>query len=421
MSDQHGELSPLLRQSSDILAVRGEGAYIYDQQDNRWLDFTAGIGVLSTGHCHPHVVAAAQEQAGRLVHGQYAIVRHEPILKLADKLGSLTPKGIDRFFFSNAGTEAIEAAIRLARQATGKPNIIAFRGGFHGRTMGSLSLTSSSSPIRQGVGPMMGGVAIAPYPDSFWYQMDEAATNRFCLREFDHLLRTTSTPAETAAILVEAVQGESGYVAANAEFMQGLQARCREHGILFMVDEVQCGNGRTGRYWGFDHFGVSPDVILTAKGIASGFPLSVLGASEALMSRGWLGSQGGTYGGNAVSCAAALATIEVIEREGLVANAAERGEQLRARLGALADQHAGIADIRGAGLMLGCYMVDGDGNPDGGRAGRILKEAEKRGLLLIKCGAYGGQVIRWLPPLIVDEAQVDAAVDIFEQALTATE
>lgn len=420
MSDQQGGLSPLLKQSSDVVAARGEGAYIYDDQDSRWLDFTSGIGVLSTGHCHPHVVAAAQEQVSKLIHGQYAIVRHSPILQLADKLGAMMPEGIDRFFFSNSGTEAVEASIRLARQATGKSNIIAFRGGFHGRTMGSLSLTSSSSPIRQGIQPMMGGVAIAPYPDTFWYGQDEDATNRFCLRELDHILQTTSTPQETAAVLIEPVQGESGYVPANAAFMQGVQQRCREHGLLFMVDEVQCGNGRTGRYWGFDHFGVNPDVVITAKGIASGFPLSVLGASEQLMAKGWPGSQGGTYGGNPVACAAALATTEVIENENLVDNAAQRGAQLRGRLETLADRYSGIADIRGAGLMLGCYMVDADGNPDGERAGRILKECEKRGLLLIKCGAYGGQVVRWLPPLIASEAQVDEAVDIFEQALTAT-
>lgn len=420
MSDQHGALSPLLKQSSDLLAARGEGAWLYDAQGDRWLDFTAGIGVLATGHCHPHVVAAAQEQVGRLIHGQYAIVQHSPIVDLADRLGGLMPDDIDRFFFANAGTEAVEGAIRLVRQATGKSNIIAFQGGFHGRTMGSLSLTSSSSPVRQGVQPMMGGVAFAPFPDTFHYGMDEPSTNQLCLREFDHILHTISTPPETAAVIVEPVQGESGYVPANAEFLQALQARCREHGILLITDEIQCGNGRTGRYWGFDHFGISPDIVLTAKGIASGFPLSVLGASEQLMAKGWPGSQGGTYGGNAVSCAAALATLDVIENEGLVDNAAKRGEQLRSRLEALADKHPGIGDIRGAGLMLGCYMVDADGNPDGDRSARILKEAEKRGLLLLKCGAYGGQVVRWLPPLIVDEAQVDTAVDIFEQALVAT-
>jgi len=420
MTQHAGHLSPLLKQSSDVLAARGEGCYLYDHDDRRWLDFTSGIGVLSTGHCHPHVVEAAQAQAGRLVHAQYAIVRHSPILQLAEKLGDIMPGDIDSFFFSNAGTEAIEASIRLCRQATGKPNIIAFRGGFHGRTMGSLSLTTSSAPIRQGVQPMMGGTVVAPFPDTFWYGWDEATTNAFCLRELDHILRTYSTPGETAAMLVEPVQGESGYVPANAGFLQGLRERCDKHGILLMFDEVQCGNGRTGKYWGHDHYDVTPDVVITAKGIASGFPLSVLGASDSLMAKGWMGSQGGTYGGNAVACAAALATIEVIENEGLVDNAAERGAQLRSRLEAMQREFPAIADIRGEGLMLGAYMVDADGNPDGDRAARLLKECEKRGLLLIKCGAYGGQVVRWLPPLIVSEQQVDEAADIFHEALQAT-
>lgn len=420
MTDHPGKLSPLLKQSSGVTASHAEGAYIYGEDGGRYLDFTSGIGVLSTGHCHPRVVEAAREQAGRLIHGQYAIVKHAPILKLAEKLGGMTPGEIDSFFFANAGTEAIEASIRLARQATGKPNIISFRGGFHGRTMGALSLTTSSSPIRQGVQPMMGGAVVAPYPDTYWYGWDEETTNAFCLREFDHILRTYSTPAETAAVLVEPVQGESGYVAANRGFLQGLEARCREYGILFMLDEVQSGNGRTGRYWALEHFGVTPDVLVTAKGIASGFPLSVLGASADLMAKGWPGSQGGTYGGNAVACAAALATIEVIEQEGLVANAEARGEQLWRRLAELAEHEPGIGDIRGKGLMLGTYMVNENGEPDGERVARILKECEKRGLLLIKCGAYGGQVVRWLPPLIVDEKQVDEAVEVFAAALEAT-
>lgn len=420
MSDNKGALSPLLAQSSAVVAERGEGMYVYDVDGKRWLDFTAGIGVLSTGHCHPKVVAAAQDQVGKLIHGQYAILRHPPILDLAEKLGSIMPGSIDRFFFANAGTEAIEAAVRLARQATGKPNIIAFRGGFHGRTMASLSLTTSSAPIRQGVGPMMGGTVVAPYPDTFWYGWDEETTNAFCLREFDHILRTYSTPTETAAVLIEPVQGESGYVPANAGFMQGLQERCREHGILLMLDEVQSGNGRTGRYWGHDGYGIEPDVVVTAKGIASGFPLSVLGASEKLMAKGWPGSQGGTYCGNAVSCAAALATLAVIEEEDLVANAAAQGAHLRGRLEDLAREDPHIADIRGAGLMLGCYMVDDAGQPDGPRAAALLKACEKRGLLLIRCGAYGGQVVRWLPPLIVTEQQVDEAVDTFAAALRET-
>lgn len=415
-----GTLSPLLVQSSDVTVAYGRGAYLYGDDGRRYLDFTSGIGVVATGHCHPEVVAAAQEQAGKLIHGQYAIVRHAPLMMLAERLATVMPPGLDRYFFANAGTEVVEAAIRLARQATGKPNIIAFRGGFHGRTMGSLSLTTSSAPIRAGVQPMMGGVVVAPYPDRYWYGWDEETTNRFCLRELDHILRTTSTPAETAGVLIEPVQGESGYVAANRAFMQGVAQRCREHGLLLMVDEVQSGNGRTGCYWAHQHFDVTPDVLVTAKGIASGFPLSVLAAGEALMARGWPGSQGGTYCGNAVACAAALATLEVIERERLVDNAAARGAQLAEGLRALAEREPTIGDVRGLGLMRGTYLVDAQGQPDGARAARVLKACEQRGLLLIRCGAYGGQVVRWLPPLIVDAAQVDEALSIFAQALAET-
>ncbi|HKJ95125.1 MAG TPA: aminotransferase class III-fold pyridoxal phosphate-dependent enzyme [Gammaproteobacteria bacterium] len=420
MSDHKGQLSPLLKQSSDVMAVRGEGCYVYDEGGDRYLDFTAGIGVLSTGHCHPKVVEAAQKQAGQIIHAQYAIVKHRPIMQLSEKLGRLMPGSIDSMFYANAGTEAVEASIRLARQATGRPNIIAFRGCFHGRTMGSLSTTTSSAAIRQGLQPMMGGVVVSPFPDTYWYNWDEETAARFCLRELDYILQTYSTPKESAAMLIEPVQGEAGYIPANKTFMQGLRERCDKHGILLIMDEVQAGNGRTGRYWAHEHFDVVPDVVVTAKGIASGFPLSVMAAPADLMAKGWMGSQGGTYGGNAVACAAAVATLEVIEEEGLVQNAAERGAHLRARLEELKQRFPEIGNVSGMGLMLGTYMVDGDGNPDGDRSARLLKECEKRGLLLIKCGAWGGQVVRWIPPLIATADQVDWAADRFEEALKAT-
>ncbi len=420
MSQNTGHLSPLLKQSSDIVAARGEGAYIFDEQGNRYLDFSSGIGVLSTGHCHPKVVEAARRQVGEIVHAQYAIVKHRPILELSEKLGELTPRLIDTFFYANAGTEAVEASLRLARHATGRPNIIAFQGCFHGRTMGSLSTTSSSAPIRQCLQPMMGGVEFAPFPDTYWYGWDEQTTAEFCLKELDLILQTRSTPKETAAMLIEPVQGEAGYIPANTAFMKGLKERCERHDILLIMDEVQAGNGRTGKYWAFEHFGIEPDIIVTAKGVASGFPLSVMAAPEELMELGMPGSQGGTYGGNAVACAAANATLDVIRDEGLVDNARERGAQLRSRLEALQSSYPEIGNVSGMGLMLGAYMVDGDGRPDGDRSARLIKECEQRGLLLIKCGAWGGQVVRWVPPLIVDSDQVDWAVDQFEAALKAT-
>ncbi len=414
-----GHLSPLLKQSSGVVAERGEGAYLIGADGRRYLDFTSGIGVTATGHCHPKVVEAAQRQAATLIHGQYAIVRHDPLLRLAERLSERMPGPIDRIFFSNAGTEACEAALRLARQATGRPNIIVFQGGFHGRTMGSLSMTSSSVGLRAGVQPMMGGVVVAPFPNARRYGWDDEETAAFCLRELDHILATQTMPAEAAAFFVEPIQGEAGYIPAGRTFLQGLRERADRHGILLIADEVQCGYGRSGAFWAHEHFGVQPDIVITAKGLASGFPLSAFGASEALMGRGWPSSQGGTYGGNAVSCAAALATLEVIDEEGLVENAREQGALLRRRLDALAQEEPALAAVQGRGLMHGAELVDAQGHPDGDRAARVLQEMEARQVLMIRCGPYG-QIVRWLPPLIVTSAEIERAVDAFAEALRAT-
>ncbi len=417
---KQGQLSPALKQSSDITVERAEGMYIHGTDGRRYLDFTSGIGVTATGHCHPKVVEAIREQAGKLIHGQYAIVRHHPMQELTPRLADLMPGDIDTLFYSNAGTEAVEATLRLCRHATGKPNMIVFQGGFHGRTMGSLSMTTSSVGLRAGLQPMMGGVVVAPFPDCHRYGMSEDEAADFCLRELDQILATWSKPEETAAMLIEPVQGEAGYVCASSRFLQGLRERCGRHGLLLAVDEVQAGYGRTGRFWGHDHYDVLPDIVITAKGLASGFPLSAFAARREIMQKAWPGSQGGTYGGNAVACAAALATLDVFEEEKLVDNAAAMGAHLRQRLDGLAEKHPAIGIVQGKGLMQGAWMVDEQGKHSGERAAALLKACEKRGLLLIRCGAWGGQVVRWLPPLIVNREQIDEAVDIFEQALEET-
>lgn len=414
-----GQLSPLLKTSSGVVAERGEGAYIIGSDNERYLDFTSGIGVTATGHCHPKVVEAAQRQVATLIHGQYAIVRHRPMLELAERLGEQTPEAIDRFFFASAGTEACEAAMRLARQATGKPNMIVFQGGFHGRTMGSLSMTTSSVGLRAGVQPMMGGVVVAPFPNACRYGWSEDEAAEFCLRELDHILATQSMPAESAAFFVEPVQGEAGYIPAGKRFLQGLRERAERHDMLLIFDEVQSGFGRTGTFWAHEQDGIQPDILITAKGLASGFPLSAFGASQELMSRGWPASQGGTYGGNAVACAAALATLEVIYEEGLVENAAEQGSLLRSRLEAIQQEESAIGSVQGRGLMQGTALVDHSGNPDGDRAARVLQEMEKQGVLMIRCGPQG-QVVRWLPPLIVTSAEIERGVEAFYQALCNT-
>lgn len=409
-------LSPLLRQSSPVVAVRGEGVHLFDEGGRRYLDFTAGIGVTSTGHCHPRVVEAAQRQVGELIHGQYTTVRHPRLDELTARLGEHLPGGLDAVFFASAGTESVEAAVRLAKQATGRTNVIVFQGSFHGRTAGSLAMTTSKAAIRAGVQPLMGGVFVAPFPHPYRWGWDAATATDFALRELDEVLATQTAPDETAAIVVEPVQGEGGYIPATPGFLAGLREVCDRHGIVLVVDEIQTGVGRTGRFWGLDHFDVRPDVLITAKGLASGFPLSAFAAPTELMEKGRLGSQGGTYGGNAVACAAAIATLDVVRDEGLVARAAERGAQLTARLREVADANGAVGDVRGLGLMVGVELVDGDGRPDGALASRVLVEAADRGLLLLACGPRG-QVVRFIPPLVVDEAQVDEAVEIFDESL----
>jgi len=411
------QLSPILKQATPVLAARGEGVHLYDEEGRRHLDFTAGIGVTSTGHCHPRVVKAAQDQVATLIHGQYTTVMHRPLLRLTERLGEVLPEGLDTLFYLNSGSEAVEAAIRLARHATGRPNIVVFHGSFHGRTMGAAALTTAGTKFRAGVGPLMPGAVVAPFPQAYRYGWSEEEATRFALRELDYVLATVSPPQDTAAFIVEPVLGEGGYIPAPPGFLEGLRERADRHGGLLILDEVQTGFGRTGRFWGHEHFDVRPDVLITAKGLASGFPLSAIAAPGELMNRAWPGSQGGTYGGNAVSCAAALATLDVIQDEGLVANAAEMGLRLQEGLRKVASAHPVIGDVRGLGLMVGSEF--GAGEPDAAAALRAQQAAAERGLLLLTCGAYGN-VVRMIPPLVVDAAQIDEAVQIWSEAVAAT-
>jgi 4-aminobutyrate aminotransferase len=412
------ELSQVLKQATGVVAARGEGVHLYDEDGRRFLDFTAGIGVTSTGHCHPRVVQAAQQQVATLIHGQYTTVMHRPLLTLVDRLSEVLPQGLERVFFANSGSEAIEAALRLVRQATGRPNVIVFHGGFHGRTIGAASMTTSGTKFRSGFLPLMGGVQIAPFPDPghFGWSQDEATD--FCLKQLDYVLQTVAAPDDTAAFVVEPVLGEGGYVPGNERFFAGLRERADRHGILLVVDEVQTGWGRTGRFWGGDHFGMRPDVLVTAKGLASGFPLSAIAASAELMAKAWPGSQGGTYGANAVACAAAIATLDVIEDEKLVENSAARGAELKEALAKVAADHREITDVRGLGLMIGNEFRDAEGQPDGALAAAAQQEAARRGLLLLTCGAWS-QVVRFIPALVVDSEQVQEAASIWSEAVAA--
>ena len=407
-------LSPRLLQATPVVVDHGRGSRLFDAEGRAYLDFTAGIGVTSTGHCHPRVVAAAQEQVASLIHGQYTTVMHRPLLELVEKLGDVLPAGLDSLFFANSGSEAIEAALRLARQATGRPNVVVFHGGFHGRTVAAAAMTTSGTRFSAGFSPLMSGVHIAPFPTAYRYGWSEEEATAFALRELDYLFATVTAPQETAALVVEPVLGEGGYIPGNTAFFQGLRERADEHGILLVFDEIQTGFGRTGRWFGHQHFDVRPDIITLAKGIASGFPISGIAASADLMAKAWPGSQGGTYGANAVACAAAVATLDVIAEEGLVANAAERGTQLLDGARRLATDAVG--DVRGLGLMVGSEFVTADGAPDTARAQAAQQAAARRGLLMLTCGAYMN-VVRMIPPLVITAEEIDEGLSIWAEVL----
>ncbi len=417
--DALSHLSPVWPHYTPIIASRAEGSYVYDQQDKAYLDFTCGIGVTNTGHCHPRVVEAIRTQAGKLLHGQVNIIVHEPILELVGELQSILPSSLDGFFFSNSGAEAVEGAIKLARQATRRPNIIVFQGSFHGRTVGTMSLTTSKTIYRAGYQPLMPGVFVAPYPYAFRYGWDEQQTSQWCLDELDYLLLTQTSPGETAAILVEPVLGEGGYVVPPASFLRGLRKVCDQHGILLIVDEIQSGFGRTGKWFSLEHFSIEADIIVAAKGLASGLPLSAVISRLEIMEKWEPGSHGGTYGGNAVACAAAVATIQTIREEALLENTQERGIQLLTGLRHLQEVYPGMVDVRGLGLMIGAEFQTPDNEPDKNGAKVVLQACLEDGLILLTCGPWDNTV-RWIPPLTVADIQIKQALDIFSNALDKT-
>ena len=416
-------LSPLLKQATPVIVDHASGSWIHGTDGNDYLDFTTGIGVTSTGHCHPRVVAAAQAQCAKVIHAQYTTVMHPPLLELTAALGEVLPDGLDSVFYANSGSEAVEAAIRLARMATGRPNIITFQGGFHGRTVAAATLTSAGTRFSAGFSPLMGGVHMAPFPYAFRYGWDTDTAVDFALRELDYLLTSRVAPNDTAAFIIEPVLGDGGYLPTPPRFLQGLRERADHHGILLIVDEVQAGCGRTGEFWGHQHAaGAVPDIIVTAKGIASGFPISAIAAPSALMSKGWPGSQGGTYGGNAVAAAAGVATLQVIAEENLVGNAAIRGEQLLVGLRSRIGDDARVGDIRGLGLMAGIEFVttgaDGAALPDAATATALQQATTAHGLLTLTCGP-AGNVVRLIPALVVTAEEIDLGVERLGAALDA--
>ncbi|HEX8922171.1 MAG TPA: acetyl ornithine aminotransferase family protein [Pyrinomonadaceae bacterium] len=412
------------RPSFKLVAERDEGVWVEDVDGNIFLDCNAGVAVCSTGHCHPEVVQAIQEQAARLIHmcGTDYFYRHMP--ELARKLDEIVPiEGPTRTHFANSGTEAVETALKLAMHATGREKFIAFFNSFHGRTLGSLSLTSSKVAQRKGFKRQALDVTHVPYPNVFRHpftneRSDAETVSRACLDWIENrLFKTTVPPEECAGIVVEVVQGEGGYVPAPKEFLQGLRRICDEHGIMLIVDEVQSGMGRTGRMFASDHHDLKADIVCIAKGIGSGLPIGACVARADLMN--WKpGAHASTFGGNPVCIAAALKTIELLERE-LIANSAETGAYLQAGLRRLMQKHDCIGDVRGLGLMVGVEFVEDKASmkPAPELRERIETACFERGLIILGAGF---NTIRWSPPLIITRENIDVALEIFDEAITAS-
>jgi 4-aminobutyrate aminotransferase len=411
-------LSDVWTHLTTIQAERGEGIYLYDSNGNEYMDFTSGIGVVNTGHCHPEIVKAIQQQSKHLLFGQINCVIPPPTLKLAEKLNKITPAHINQFFFSNSGAEATEGAVKLAKAATGRQNIIVFQGSFHGRTHMAMAMTTSKTVYRYKYQPLPSGIFVAPFPYTYHFGWDENTCVEFCLKQLDLLFQSQSAPEETAAIIIEPVLGEGGYIPAPSPFLQQLQKICNKHGILLIIDEIQSGFCRTGKFFCFEHSQIEPDIILMAKGLGSGMPISAVASSEKIMQKWPAGTHGGTYGGgSAVASAAASATIDVMLNENLARNATERGEQLINGLKNLQKQYPVIGDVRGKGLMVATEFSNSDGSPNAEISSKILQSCLDKKLLMLNCGSYKN-VIRWIPPLVVNEEQITKALSIFETALT---
>lgn len=415
-------LSPVLGRYFQRGWARGEGHRLYDTDGKAYLDFANGIAVTSLGHAHPRVSAAIHAQVDQLLHVCNGLGYVEPVTRLAEMLIEETPEGLDTVYFGNSGSEIVDGAVKLARRASGRTHIIGFIGAFHGRTYAATSLTSSSLNYRTGYDPLLADIHLAPYPNAYRdFGGDEAAATAHCLGYLEDLFAEQLPPSSVAAFLIEPVQGEGGYVPAPTSFLQGLRELADRHGILLIMDEVQSGYGRSGRMWAFEHAGIVPDVLLAAKAIANGMPLAAIISSRELQDRWGLGAHGSTYGGNPVACAAGIAVLETIRDEGLVANAAARGEELTRGLKALAAEDSRIGDVRGPGLMIGVEMVsDPDTRePHPTLANALSARCADDGLLLLTCGP-AHNIVRWIPPLDVDRPELEEALGTFQKALLET-
>jgi len=405
-------LSNVWFKATDLQVSTGRGCRVTTVDGHEYLDFAAGIATNSTGHCHPKVTAAICEQSERMIHAQANVFTHDLMEPLADKLDEITPDCIDTFFFANTGAGITEAAVKLAKQVTHRPHVIVFEGSYHGRTHLTMAMTTAKSIYRAGHAPLPGGVFVSPFPDPL--ASDQEATIKGSLRSFDRLLASQTAPSETAAVILEPVLGEGGYIPAPRAFVEGIAARCKEFGILFIADEIQTGFGRTASWFAVDQFDVEPDIICMAKGMASGFPFAALGTRRELDDQWPTGSHGGTFSGNPIGCAAVLATIEVMSEPGFMDNVKSRGSQLKDALAEMKDYHPVLRQVRGPGLMVATSLDDPD------RVPAVIEHCLRDGrLILARSGTYG-HVIRWMPPLVVTAAEIDEATEIFSNALKAT-
>jgi len=416
LARERAHLSQVLYRYTPIVVDHAQGSYMYSVDGRRYLDFASGIAVTNLGHGHPAVVAAAKAQLDKVIHTS-VVAHHQPAIELAERIAALAPGKLDTVFFANSGAEAVEGAIKLARYTTGRPALIAFQGAFHGRTYGALSLTASKSYYRERYEPFLPGVYHVPYPYPYRNPTgtSDEATLEYVFDYIDEMLDTRVPPKNIAAFIVEPVLGEGGYVVPPAGFMPRLRALCDQHGILLIADEVQSGYGRTGKMFACEHTGVVPDIMTLAKSIASGLLLSVVVATSKLMEKGEPAAHGSTFGGNPVSCAAGIATLDVFEREGILANAAARGAELMRRLRDLQRRLPAIGEVRGLGLMVGVELVNKDGSANKDLQKKVRKVCLDSGMVVLSCGPHDN-VLRLVPPLNLSQAELDEGWEILNAA-----
>ena len=413
--DRSQVIAPVLAFDTDVVATRAEGLWVHDAAGDKWADFACGTAVTNLGHNHPAVIAAACAQLESLAHAG-CVFRYESMVRLGEELRRITPAGIDMFGFANSGAEAVEGAVKLAKYSTKRQGVVAFRGAFHGRTMGSVSYTTSNAKYRNGYHPILGSVFVTPFPHPYRWGMPEDAATELCLDELARMFRHEVSPDNIAAFLIEPVQGEGGYYPAPQEFLTAIRALADEHGIMLVLDEVQTGFGRTATWFGTDHYDVDPDIIAVGKGIANGLPLSAYGASTAVLGDWPVGAHGTTFGGNPVACAAAVAVIEAMEP--LLPASREVSAHAFERLTKAMQDHPTIGDVRGLGLMIGVELVKDreTREPDPDAMAAISRYGLDNELIVIPCGP-DGSIIRFIPPLVATVDDVDRAVDVIQDAL----